>query len=241
MNQTKTGQEKLMACFEKHTFRLSPDELWRAHERGDGYLYFIPMGFYPVLIPHDFNSSLLESATKVLDLSNNSMANAIRGNSVSTFPEKNVLLTSCVVANIEKKNVGAKRPPPRPRNAFIIFRGDVAKHLRKQNSRYSLPEISKRAGELWNTATPEEKYRYQCMANEEKIQHQLTYPNYRYCPNKPGQKPEKRNTQYMNTPQPTPAQIEQDMNIFNPGETYAFYDDNNDRFMIWDNFQSTIL
>ena len=80
---------------------------------------------------------------------------------------------------------------PRPRNAFIIFRCDYCQNYAlesKGSNRSPTPEktLSKRAGALWRTMSEEARRPYQEMAEQERITHALTYPNYKYRPNRRG-------------------------------------------------------
>ncbi|KAF9471775.1 HMG-box, partial [Pholiota conissans] len=70
---------------------------------------------------------------------------------------------------------------PRPRNAYIMFRSyyiqtNCGSGKKKQD------DISKVASNVWNNMTEEEKQPFIQAAFEEKIQHKLKYPDYKYKP-----------------------------------------------------------
>ncbi|KAJ7696441.1 hypothetical protein B0H17DRAFT_884994, partial [Mycena rosella] len=81
---------------------------------------------------------------------------------------------------------------PRPKNAFIIFRTEFAR-LRLHNaqgsprSRRGVPQpvgrtVSGKAADVWHSLPPEEKQRYQRLAELEKEQHARDHPTYQYRP-----------------------------------------------------------
>ncbi|KAL4064665.1 hypothetical protein V8B97DRAFT_1987571 [Scleroderma yunnanense] len=72
---------------------------------------------------------------------------------------------------------------PRPRNAFILFRCDFV-HQRKVNPKEAENDhVSRKAGQLWNRMTREEKQPWIKMAEKERQRHAILYPNYKYMPN----------------------------------------------------------
>ncbi|GAB7346116.1 hypothetical protein MBLNU457_4868t2 [Dothideomycetes sp. NU457] len=77
---------------------------------------------------------------------------------------------------------------PRPRNAFILYRQHHNAEVVKQNPGVNNPDISKIIGTLWGNEPEEEKSRWKRFAEEEKIQHQLKYPSYRYQPRRTGRR-----------------------------------------------------
>ena len=83
---------------------------------------------------------------------------------------------------------GAKEPHiPRPRNHFIIFRGDISSRYRTSRDTkrgISNPNISKVAGDLWKALGPEGQAPYKLRAAREKAEHRRQYPNYHYTPMK---------------------------------------------------------
>ncbi|KAJ7635277.1 high mobility group box domain-containing protein [Roridomyces roridus] len=73
---------------------------------------------------------------------------------------------------------------PRPPNAFICFRMEVAKNMRQSDSlpRPRMAQETKATGEVWKSMSKEEKQPYVDMANELDATHKLLYPDYRYAP-----------------------------------------------------------
>ncbi|KAI6798172.1 hypothetical protein KC332_g14044 [Hortaea werneckii] len=79
---------------------------------------------------------------------------------------------------------GPKRQPPRPRNAFIIFRSQNAKIISRDIGTTSHPIVSKEAGARWKALGTDGQARYKEMAEREKVEHARIYPDYKYKPNR---------------------------------------------------------
>ncbi|KAI7637651.1 hypothetical protein KC319_g14974 [Hortaea werneckii] len=79
---------------------------------------------------------------------------------------------------------GPKRQPPRPRNAFIIFRSQNAKIISRDIGTTSHPIVSKEAGARWKALGTTGQARYKEMAEREKVEHARIYPDYKYKPNR---------------------------------------------------------
>lgn len=76
---------------------------------------------------------------------------------------------------------------PRPRNAFIIFRGDFSSRFRTsrdQKRGTANADISKLAGQTWRRIGKKGQAEYQVRAAQEKEEHRKQYPNYHYTPMK---------------------------------------------------------
>ncbi|KAJ7670580.1 hypothetical protein DFH06DRAFT_1178521 [Mycena polygramma] len=74
---------------------------------------------------------------------------------------------------------------PRPRNAFICFRSEYVKAQKlasAQSGSVNQTVLSRGAADVWRELSAEEREPYAAMAHEEKEQHALKYPNYRYSP-----------------------------------------------------------
>ena len=90
------------------------------------------------------------------------------------------------------------RPPqgapevPRPRNSFIIFRCSwIQEYLRQQGSRMRTttisgqslePSLSMRAATAWRQLSPVEKQPFEELAKQEREEHAIRYPFYRFSP-----------------------------------------------------------
>ncbi|KAH8677550.1 hypothetical protein BX600DRAFT_131073 [Xylariales sp. PMI_506] len=75
---------------------------------------------------------------------------------------------------------------PRPRNAFILYRQHWQASVAAQNPGLANPDISKLIGEQWREQPDEVKDVWKELADQEKIRHQLQYPDYRYQPRRGG-------------------------------------------------------
>jgi hypothetical protein len=77
------------------------------------------------------------------------------------------------------------KKPPRPPNAFILYRrakqpGIVARHQGITNN-----EVSKEIGRMWHEEPAEIRQKFQKMADAAKQEHMKKYPEYRYRPRRP--------------------------------------------------------
>ncbi|KAI9839563.1 MAG: hypothetical protein M1819_002189 [Sarea resinae] len=75
---------------------------------------------------------------------------------------------------------------PRPRNAFILYRQHLQSTFVADRPGLSNPEISKLIGQRWQAEPPEIKNQWKNLAEEEKVRHQQSYPDYRYKPRRSG-------------------------------------------------------
>ncbi|BGO94210.1 hypothetical protein NBRC10512_006844 [Rhodotorula toruloides] len=76
--------------------------------------------------------------------------------------------------------------PPRPMNAWLIFRTAQLRQMQEDDPglRKSQGELSKIISEMWRGADPELKQHYEELAKQRKLEHQRAYPDYRYSPAK---------------------------------------------------------
>ncbi|KDR80256.1 hypothetical protein GALMADRAFT_1187634 [Galerina marginata CBS 339.88] len=70
---------------------------------------------------------------------------------------------------------------PRPRNAFIFFRSAYISSASAAGEGQQ-NELSKHAGKAWSKMSPDEKKQYHELADREKADHRIKYPNYVYAP-----------------------------------------------------------
>ena len=83
---------------------------------------------------------------------------------------------------------------PRPRNAFMIYRSTVwAQQKIPTGIERDHRHISRIIGHCWNSLPEEEKRIWRVKAEEEKQEHLMKYPGYRYSPITRKDKPVKRN------------------------------------------------
>ncbi|KAG6918682.1 hypothetical protein DXG01_012500 [Tephrocybe rancida] len=73
---------------------------------------------------------------------------------------------------------------PRPRNAFMIFRSEFwAEAKISKTVEHDHRHISRIIGHCWDQLTEEEKAVWRRRAEQEKIEHGIKYPGYRFTPN----------------------------------------------------------
>lgn len=77
--------------------------------------------------------------------------------------------------------------PPRPPNAWIIFRREMSRRWPPE-LRINQSKMSSQVKVLWVALTPDERAVWDRLAEEAKAEHKLKYPNYKYCPMKKEEK-----------------------------------------------------
>lgn len=86
----------------------------------------------------------------------------------------------------------AIKGPPRPPNAWILYRSDKLKELEQKapagKPRRPQAAISKEISVLWKAESKEVKARYEYLSDLKKAEHQAKYPGYRFQPVKKEEK-----------------------------------------------------
>ncbi|CAG8644458.1 8980_t:CDS:2, partial [Dentiscutata erythropus] len=77
------------------------------------------------------------------------------------------------------------RRPPRPPNAFILYRRSKQPDIVAANKGISNKEVSILLGKMWHKESLEEKTKFQCQAEAEKLEHMKKYPGYKFHPRRP--------------------------------------------------------
>ncbi|GAA6009365.1 hypothetical protein JCM11491_004294 [Sporobolomyces phaffii] len=96
--------------------------------------------------------------------------------------------------------------PPRPMNAWLLFRTAQVKHFQNQNpdERRAQGQLSKVIAEMWRAAPVETRRQYEELAKEKKEEHARMYPDYRYTPrDKPTKKKNSRPSTKTSKPAPS--------------------------------------
>lgn len=90
----------------------------------------------------------------------------------------------------------AKANPPRPPNAFILFRCERQRKMQQMHPDKTMQEISKMLGDIWNQepADSELKQRFKRLAATEREVHKKIWPNYKYTCGKRRAKRKSRKT-----------------------------------------------
>src|ERR1043166_2273155 len=81
-----------------------------------------------------------------------------------------------------RKAKSKRNVPPRPPNAFFLFRNALHSYLSACNLK--VPQVSVAAGELWGAASDEIKSYYTKLQEIAKVLHLEMYPGYVYRPRK---------------------------------------------------------
>jgi hypothetical protein len=184
-----------------HFEYVSYDRVQDLYEQRKGHFYFIPEGFEPVLVPND---SKAQTVTNLLETSK-PVSNA--PNVSRMLPDTDVRLPSfalpCGVAGPAKKEItpNGKIPkvkkPPRPPNAFILYRRAKQPTIVAQHQGITNNEVSKEIGRMWHEEPMEVRLKFQKMAEAAKEEHMKKYPEYRYRPRRPQER--KRRVQTRET------------------------------------------
>ncbi|KDQ21312.1 hypothetical protein BOTBODRAFT_99971, partial [Botryobasidium botryosum FD-172 SS1] len=77
----------------------------------------------------------------------------------------------------------ANTQPPRPPNAWILYRSDKLRELnRDPGNRKPQAEISKIISQWWKQESDDVRGQYEKLSEKKKLEHQLQYPGYRFQP-----------------------------------------------------------
>ncbi|GBC08475.1 hypothetical protein RclHR1_08140004 [Rhizophagus clarus] len=85
-----------------------------------------------------------------------------------------------------------EKRPPRPPNAFILYRRAKQPAILAAHRNLTNAEISRFISSCWKNETDEERLAWERYADQKKLEHMQAYPNYVYRPNKNKGKNEKR-------------------------------------------------
>lgn len=89
----------------------------------------------------------------------------------------------------------ASGQPPRPANAWILYRSDKMKDIPPAlpgQARRPQADISKLIAAMWKAESPEVRQRYEAMSDLKKAEHLAMYPGYRFQPMKKAEKEKMR-------------------------------------------------
>src|SRR5581483_9512299 len=95
------------------------------------------------------------------------------------------------------------KKPPRPPNAFILYRRAKQPAIVAKNAGITNNEVSKEIGRMWHEEPLEVRVKFQKMAEDAKQEHMKKYPEYRYRPRRP-QERKRRVPLREATPPPPP-------------------------------------
>ncbi|KIK98564.1 hypothetical protein PAXRUDRAFT_55546, partial [Paxillus rubicundulus Ve08.2h10] len=88
------------------------------------------------------------------------------------------------IAGSSRQQPAYKVQPPRPPNAWILYRSDRLKELPPSKERRAQADVSKLISNMWKNEKEEVKLEYERMADAKKAEHQRLYPSYRFQPMK---------------------------------------------------------
>ncbi|KAL4080185.1 hypothetical protein V8B97DRAFT_1914264 [Scleroderma yunnanense] len=89
-----------------------------------------------------------------------------------------------------------KVQPPRPPNAWILYRSHKLRQLPPDKGR-AQADVSKMISSMWKNESDSVRLEYERMADERKAAHQLMYPDYRFQPVKKEEKAKQREQQKL--------------------------------------------
>ncbi|CAG8556880.1 3649_t:CDS:1 [Paraglomus occultum] len=139
--------------------------------------------------PIGARSSSTESASSDLPLASlaDSPLSSFERNLIRTPPYTLTLSPESLLdptKKCRKNRVRKSTTPPRPQNAWVIFRKNFEGRLRAQdrNKTYTIQEISKMAGKDWKNQPMEVKQYFDALSKLAQQRHKMTYPDYSYKP-----------------------------------------------------------
>lgn len=92
-----------------------------------------------------------------------------------------------------------EKRPPRPPNAFILYRRAKQPAILATHRNLTNAEISRFISTCWKNESEQERLNWERYADQKKLEHMQAYPNYVYRPNKSKSKNEKRRQARKNT------------------------------------------
>ncbi|CAG8522825.1 9023_t:CDS:2 [Acaulospora colombiana] len=126
----------------------------------------------------------------------------LAGITAESIPLPDTQFIRRVLENSRRAKSNKKNDPPRPPNAFFLFRNALHTHLSAHNLK--VPQVSSAAGRLWDCAEEETKSQYTRLQEIAKVLHLEMHPGYVYRPRKSslnahqdGKKDEGRNVAQM--------------------------------------------
>lgn len=148
--------------------------------QSEGSAYFIPKGYEPILV---HQSQFTDEVRAEIRRANVKLQ-------IATSLEECRLPSYIVVGKKNDEvplsaggtNLTASKSPPRPPNAFILYRKAKQAEIMASIQGISNNEVSKIIGQLWHNESELVKLEYQRSAHEMKLEHKLLYPDYRYRP-----------------------------------------------------------
>ncbi|KAK9457834.1 hypothetical protein V1511DRAFT_454779 [Dipodascopsis uninucleata] len=175
----------------------SSEVIQLARERS-AQIYLIPEGYTPIFLRSDDAAALnIQNAvlwepenyngqSRDFDIHSGRFSSPSISHSGST-DENDFYAKSGDSTTNSKKSKALIAKVPRPRNAFIIYRGEKHHEVMKRGD-ITNTSASRVIAQMWKEELPHIKAYYQNLALEESLQHKLQHPEYRYSPRKPGEK-----------------------------------------------------
>lgn len=111
---------------------------------------------------------------------------------ISENDDKSDTPVSNFVPVLKKKNKQKQNRIPRPPNAFILYRKSKQSSLSALDEEISNNDASKLIGKMWHNESEAEKQRWHQMAIQKKLEHMQLYPEYKYHPRRPSEKPKRK-------------------------------------------------
>lgn len=141
--------------------------------REEGNAFFVPNGYQPLLIPQNIEiTNVSPQQTMCVQI---------------PIPIKKSLLPGLIVrekygkAQASNKEIKALTPP-RPPNAFILYRKDQHAIVQQHHPGILNSDVSRLIAKMWRSETQLTKDKYHDMAFQYKDAHLQKYPGYRYKP-----------------------------------------------------------
>ena len=165
-----------MAIFDGSIKMFSTREALTAFNEARGRAYFIPDGFLPILVRQADVTD--EVRTKIRRSCAHLYLSGIADD---------CRLPTYVIASRTKTTIDPviTKEPPRPPNAFILYRKDKQSGIAIANLGITNNDISRIIGQMWRNETESVRQQYQALAERVKAEHRIKFPNYKYSPKRP--------------------------------------------------------
>lgn len=150
-----------------------------------GDAYFIPNGYEPILIANEELTAEVRTEIRRLT-AYMKIPKALHECRLPTY------IVTGQKGLDRKRAEEVEKNPPRPPNAFILYRKAKQAEITSMYQGISNNDVSRIIGQMWKSEDTAVKMEYQIAADTIKNEHKLRYPNYQYRPRK--QLPQSKHT-----------------------------------------------
>ena len=136
----------------------------------------------------EITPQILNFLTTLPENYKNKTISSLIDESVLQMPPNMITTLSRELKKLRNEKKARTGRPPRPPNAFILYRTSKCTSMNVGNDGISNNKVSKIIGEMWANGTQEEKQKWHKLAEIKKHEHAKQHPGYRYHPRRPHEK-----------------------------------------------------